>query len=100
MKKQFLKLSIVCVLMVASIVVYKSQQMKRSIDPLILANVEALASGELGGTIYTDKKIYDEIISTEVLSYGIKTTYRRDCAWGGNDYCQRGTWVNFTPRNM
>lgn len=79
----------------ASIVTYMSQQKKKTTNPLMLANIEALANGELGGTIYQDRVIYDEIISTEISPYGVTYTYRRDCAIGGSSSCQRGTWSQF-----
>ena len=97
-KKSFGLLAAVAVVAAAG---WSYQQSKQydGMSELALANVEALATGEgPSGSVQHNRVISDEIKSIEFLSYGVKTTYMRYCAWGGFQDCTSGTWTEITPR--
>lgn len=90
MNKKFIKTAFaVAIAMIAGVNVFNAQK-SVVLSDVAMANVEALARGEVGTG---DKTIVDTIVEQELLGNGcVRTTYNRKCAYGGSSSCERGTY--------
>lgn len=89
---KFIKFAFVAAIAaVAGYNVYQSQSVMNGMSDFALANVEALASGEI---TMENRTPSDTLKSMELLGGGcVKYTYERLCAYGGYSICSQGEFT-------